>query len=89
MTRVTAQSPTTWRRSVWNVLANWASLVVGTVVSLFLSPYIVHTLGDTAYGVWVLVGSLVGYLGLLDLGTRGAVTKYVATYHAARRHEDA
>jgi O-antigen/teichoic acid export membrane protein len=86
---VTVQSPTTWRRSVWNVLANWASLVVGTIVSIFLSPYIVHTLGDTAYGVWVLVGSLVGYLGLLDLGTRGAVTKYVATYHAARRHEDA
>ena len=33
--------------------------------------------------------SLVGYLGLLDLGVRTAVTKYVATHHAAARHEEA
>jgi O-antigen/teichoic acid export membrane protein len=31
----------------------------------------------------------VGYLGLLDVGVRGAVTKYVATYHAAREDEEA
>jgi len=59
------------------------------MINLVLSPYIVHSLGDGAYGAWVLLSSLVGYLGLLDLGTRGAVTRYVATYHAAHRHEDA
>jgi len=74
---------------VRNVLANWASFAITLAVSLALSPYVVHTLGDVAYGAWVLLGSLVGYLGLLDLGTRGAVTRYVATYHAAHRHQDA
>jgi O-antigen/teichoic acid export membrane protein len=78
-----------WQRSVWNVLTNWATFVIGVVVSLALSPYIVHTLGDETYGAWVLLGSLVGYLGLLDLGARGAVTKYIATYQAAHRHADA
>jgi O-antigen/teichoic acid export membrane protein len=48
----------------------------------------VHSLGDSAYGAWVLLSSLVGYLGLLDLGTRSAVTRYVANYHATHRHED-
>jgi O-antigen/teichoic acid export membrane protein len=88
-TAVRPEPVTDWRRSVGNVLANWASFVLGAVLSLVLSPYIVHTLGDVTYGSWVLLGSLVGYLGLLDLGTRGAVTKYVATYHAAHRHQDA
>src|SRR2546428_94861 len=80
---------TNWRRSLRNVVSNWASFVVSVMISLVLSPYIVHSLGDGAYGAWVLLSSLVGYLGLLDLGTRGAVTRYVATYHAAHRHEDA
>jgi hypothetical protein len=33
-----------------------------------MSPFIVHHLGTSAYGMWVLVGSLTGYLGLLNLG---------------------
>jgi O-antigen/teichoic acid export membrane protein len=78
-----------WRRSVKNVVSNWASFGIGVMISLVLSPFIVHTLGDAGYGTWVLLSSLVGYLGLLDLGTRGAVTTYVANYHAANRHEDA
>ena len=80
---------TSWQRSIGNVASNWASFAASAIISLVLSPFIVHRLGDSAYGAWVLLGSLVGYLGLLDLGTRGAVTRYVASYHAAHRHEDA
>ena len=85
----TGKRLTSWGRSLRNVVSNWASFVVSVMISLVLSPYIVHSLGDGAYGAWVLLSSLVGYLGLLDLGTRGAVTRYVATYHAAHRHADA
>lgn len=31
-------------------------------------PYVVRHLGATAFGVWMLVNSLVGYMGLLDVG---------------------
>jgi O-antigen/teichoic acid export membrane protein len=78
-----------WRRPVWNVLTNWAAFLVNVAIGLVLSPYVVHRLGGVEYGVWVLLSSLVGYLGLLDLGARSAVTKYVATLHAERRHGDA
>ena len=54
-----------------------------SVTAFFLSPFVVHHLGDTAYGVWSLLVSVVGYLGLLDFGVRGAVTRYVAHHHAA------
>jgi O-antigen/teichoic acid export membrane protein len=56
-------------------------------VSFFLSPFIVRHLGNSAYGVWVLLVSMTGYLGFLDLGIRGAVTRYVAKFHSERDHE--
>lgn len=61
-----------------NVLANWGTYVFATALAFFLSPYVVQHLGDAGYGVWTLVGSLTGYLGLLDFGVRQAVTRYVA-----------
>jgi O-antigen/teichoic acid export membrane protein len=64
-------------------------MLVIAVLSFFLSPFIVHKLGNNAYGAWILLSSVVGYLGLLDLGVRSAVTKYVATLHAVGRHDKA
>ena len=77
------------RQTILNVGSNWTTLVLSAVVSFFLAPFIVNRLGSEAYGAWALIGSLVGYLGLVDLGVRGAVTKYVATLHAAGDHEEA
>jgi hypothetical protein len=61
-----------------NVFANWTGYVVGLIVSFFLTPLLVHHLGPASYGVWTLLVSLTAYLGLLDLGIRSAVTRYVA-----------
>jgi O-antigen/teichoic acid export membrane protein len=77
------------RRSAYlNVLSNWAGFVISTAIAFFVSPFVVRHLGDSAYGVWVLLGSLTGYLGLLDLGVRGAVTRYVANFHAVGDHRE-
>ncbi len=76
-------------RALRNVLSNWGAFVLNAGIAFFLAPYVVGVLGAEAYGVWILVGSLVGYLGLLDVGVRGAVTRYIATHHAAGEHRDA
>ena len=72
-----------------SALFNWASYGVTFVVAFFLSPYVVHHLGNIPYGVWTLVGSLVSYMGLLDLGLRGAVTRYVARFRTQGEHSEA
>lgn len=72
----------TARSAAWN----WLALAVGTLVAFFLSPFLVHNLGNTTYGVWVLITSLTSYMGLLDLGIRGAVTRFVARDHARNDH---
>jgi O-antigen/teichoic acid export membrane protein len=70
-----------------NVFSNWAMYGVSIVVAFFLSPVLVHSLGDSDYGIWTLIAAVTGYLGLLDLGVRGAVTRYVARFHAEATHE--
>jgi O-antigen/teichoic acid export membrane protein len=88
-TETTKEIPSQRRQMVKNVISNWGTFFVTAGISFVLAPFVVHSLGNEAYGAWVLLGSLVGYLGLLDLGVRGAVTKYVATHHARRNHPEA
>jgi O-antigen/teichoic acid export membrane protein len=77
-----------FRRIAQNVLSNWFALAVTTVVGFFLSPFVVHHLGNLAYGVWVLIASLVSYMGLLDLGLRGAVTRFVSKGATQQNHQE-
>jgi O-antigen/teichoic acid export membrane protein len=72
-----------------SIASNWTALVTSVVVAFFLSPFIVHHLGNNAYGVWTLVISMVSLMGLLDLGMRGAVTRFVARSHAQGDHHEA
>jgi len=65
-----------------NIFSNWIGYVVTLLVGFLLSPVVVHHLGNTGYGVWTLVVSLTGYFGILDLGIRSSVGRYVARYVA-------
>jgi len=65
-----------------NVSATWLGLFVHVAVGFFLSPFILHKLGDNAFSLWVLVFSLTGYYGVLDLGIRSSIVRYVARFAA-------
>ncbi len=84
--QVPAQGAPRLGRLQRSILSNWSGLAVTLIVSFFLSPFLVHRLGDSAYGLWLLMMSLSGYLGLLDLGVRNAVTRYVAEFHTSSDH---
>ena len=58
-------------------------------VGFFLSPFILHSLGTLAYGVWVLAISVVSYLGLLDLGMQSSVLRFVSKGHTKKDHQSA
>jgi O-antigen/teichoic acid export membrane protein len=48
---------------------------VQVITVLLVTPFIVNTLGDKAYGYWVLVGSVVGYYALFDFGFQNALVQ--------------
>src|SRR5882762_7953282 len=63
-------------RALKNVASSWAGLAVNVAVGFFLSPFILHHLGDEAFGLWVLIFSLTGYYGLFDFGIRSSLIRY-------------
>src|SRR6267142_5645642 len=71
-----------------SVFLNWIALAISIGIAFFLSPFVVHRLGNVAYGVWTLVISMTAYMGLLDLGLRGAVTRFVSKHHARGEHQE-
>src|SRR6267142_6087711 len=71
-----------------NISSSWFSLGINIVTGIFLSPFILHHLGDTAFGVWVLIFSITGYYGLFDLGIRSSVVRYVSKSVATGNKED-
>ncbi|MFA5145956.1 MAG: oligosaccharide flippase family protein [Candidatus Omnitrophota bacterium] len=48
------------------------------VAGLVLMPFIVHALGDRMYGLWMVVGSILGYYGFFDFGLVFAVQRYIS-----------
>ena len=67
-----------------NVLSNWVGLVVLGAISFILTPILIHGLGELYFGMWVLVSSLVDYYGLMDIGLRATVQRYVAHLRGAK-----
>lgn len=49
------------------------------LASTFLvTPLIVHSLGARMYGFWTLLGTFIGYYGLLDFGLSSAASRYIS-----------
>lgn len=70
------------RRSLKNVTSSWAGLAMNIAVGFFLSPFILHHLGDDAFGLWILIFSLTGYYGIFDFGIRSSLIRYVSKFQA-------
>src|SRR5579864_5582324 len=63
-----------------NVFSNWLGLLLRGAISVALTPIMIHYLGDFQYGLWVLVMSVVDYSGILDLGIRPTLHRFVARW---------
>jgi len=61
-----------------NTAANYIQQVVAVAVFMFLTPYAARQLGTEQFGLWSLMWSMVGLLGLVDMGVSSAVVKFIA-----------
>jgi O-antigen/teichoic acid export membrane protein len=61
-----------------NILSNWAALIVTAGTSIVMTPLLIHGLGHFYFGLWILVGSFVDCYGLLDVGIRTTLQRFVA-----------
>lgn len=65
-----------------NTLFNIAGRIFEGVVSLGLTAYVVHQIGEEGWGLWSLVAVFTGYAALFDFGIGSSFAKFIAQYHA-------
>lgn len=59
------------------------------LVTLAMTPFIIRSLGDNMYGLWIFIGSFLGYYGLMDFGLNSAIQRFLSRAIGLKNHEEA
>lgn len=62
------------------VVLSYISLAANMVIQLLYTPLMIRLLGQSEYGLYTLVGSVVSYLSLFSLGFTGAYLRFYSRY---------
>jgi O-antigen/teichoic acid export membrane protein len=52
-----------------------------------MTPIVVANLGSYDYGIWEMIGGIIGYMGVISLGVRPAVSRFASKYRAENNNE--
>ncbi len=75
------------RQILVNAGSNVAVMVAKIALVFFVSPILIHKLGDARYGAWMFVSSITAYLLLGDFGVKIAVMRFVARFDGLKDPE--
>ena len=67
---------------------NYFIILLNTVVTLLYTPYMLRTMGQSEYGLYALVASVISYLTILDLGMGNAIIRYTAKFRAEGKQDE-
>lgn len=70
-----------------SVVLAYITLGVNCFSGIFFTPYMIHILGESDYGLYQLIGAFAGYLSILNMGMSSAVTKYVSKYYRQKNFQ--
>ena len=69
-------------------ILSYVSIILSTLVQLLYTPLLTRMLGQSEYGLYSLVSSIIGYLTVLDLGFGNAIIVYTAKYRAQKKYAE-
>ena len=69
-------------------ILSYVSIIVSTLVQLVYTPFLIRMLGQSEYGLYSLIASIIGYLTVLDLGFGNALVVYTAKYRAQQKYDE-
>lgn len=61
---------------------NYIRLFVKLGIGMFLSPFILESLGKEEFGIYTIAGTIIGWLALCDFGLTASTTKFLSEYQA-------
>jgi O-antigen/teichoic acid export membrane protein len=71
-----------------NAASNIGDFVASVIITLIMTPLYLSFLGNHDYGIWEMVNSVVGYMGLLDLGFRASITRHISLLNKQKKYEE-
>jgi O-antigen/teichoic acid export membrane protein len=78
-----SRQPDRTQRLLGNTAVLAIAQVSGMAVSLLVTPYVLSSVGIENYGLWLLIGSVLAYVGLLQVGVGRGSIRMIA-FHATR-----
>ena len=69
-------------------ILSYVSIIATTLIQLLYTPLLIRKLGQSEYGLYSLINSVIGYLTILDLGFGNAIVVYTAKYRALKKYEE-
>ena len=67
---------------------SYVSIIINCIIQLLYTPLLIRMLGQSEYGLYSLVASIIGYLTVLDFGFGNAIIVYTAKYRAQGKYEE-
>lgn len=67
---------------------NYIIILLNVLVGLLYTPYMLRMMGQSEYGLYSLVASVISYLTILDLGLGNAIVRYTAKFRAENKKEE-
>lgn len=61
---------------------NYVVIILNMLVGLLYTPYMLRMMGQSEYGLYSLVASVISYVTILDLGLGNAIVRYTAKFRA-------
>lgn len=72
----------------YGAILSYVSIILNTLIQLLYIPILTRKLGQSEYGLYSLVSSIIGYLTVMDLGFGNAIIVYTSKYRAQEKYEE-
>lgn len=69
-------------------ILNYIVIFLNILVGLLYTPYMLRIMGQSEFGLYSLVASVISYLTILDLGLGNAVIRYTAKFRSEGKQEE-
>ncbi|MBL4745961.1 MAG: oligosaccharide flippase family protein [Flavobacteriaceae bacterium] len=64
------------------IVLSYVNILLGIISGIFLTPFMIQAMGKSEYGLYILIGSVVGYMSVFDFGINNALIRFVSKYRA-------
>lgn len=68
-------------------ILSYGTIIISTLIQLLYTPFLIRMLGQSEYGMYSLVASIISSLTVLDLGFGNAIIVYTAKYRARKEFD--